>query len=116
MTYNLSGPCSLAGNQLTATSGTGSCMLTATMAGNTNYNSVTSTPANTVTLAPANQTITFTTNAPASAAYNSSFTVAATGGASGNPVIFTSSGACSITGTTPGQQPTRLPTALERVR
>ncbi len=102
VTYNLSGPCSIAGNQLTATSGTGSCILTATMAGNTNYNSVTSNPANTVTLAPANQTITFTTNAPASAAYNSSFTVAATGGASGNPVILTSSGACSITGTTPG--------------
>ncbi len=41
------------------------------------------------------QAITFTITAPASAAYNSSFTVAATGGASGNPVTFTSSGACS---------------------
>jgi predicted Zn-dependent protease with MMP-like domain len=48
------------------------------------------------------QTITFTTNPPASAAYKSSFTVAATGGASGNPVTFTGSGVCSITGTTPG--------------
>ena len=41
------------------------------------------------------QAITFTTNAPASAAYGSQFTVAATGGASGNPVTLSSSGACS---------------------
>lgn len=106
VTYNVTfGPCTITGallNQLTATSGTGSCMVTATMAGNSNYNPVTSTPANTVTLALAAQVIHFTTNAPSSAAYNSSFTVAATGGGSGNPVIFTSSGVCSITGTTPG--------------
>jgi hypothetical protein len=56
----------------------------------------------TLTIQQVNQAITFTTNAPPSAAFNSSFTVAATGGASGNPVTFTSSGACSITGTTPG--------------
>jgi hypothetical protein len=48
----------------------------------------------------ASQTITFTTSAPSSAAYNSIFTVAATGGASGNPVTFTSSGACSNVGAT----------------
>ena len=54
----------------------------------------------TLTIQPASQAITFTTNAPASAAYNSSFTVAATGGASGNPVTFTSSGACSNIGAT----------------
>jgi MBG domain (YGX type)/Divergent InlB B-repeat domain/PASTA domain len=41
------------------------------------------------------QTITFT-NVPSSAAYNSSFTVTATGGGSGNPVTFTASGACSV--------------------
>ena len=51
----------------------------------------------TLTIQQASQAITFTTNAPPTAAYNSSFTVAATGGASGNPVIFTSSGACSVT-------------------
>jgi hypothetical protein len=44
------------------------------------------------------QTITFTTNPPASATYKSSFTVAATGGASGNAVTFTSSGSCSNSG------------------
>ncbi len=44
------------------------------------------------------QAITFTTNPPGSAVYNSSFSVAASGGGSGNPVTFTSSGACSNVG------------------
>jgi len=42
-----------------------------------------------VTATPGTQTITFTTVPPVSAAYNGSFTVTATGGASGNPVTFT---------------------------
>ena len=100
ITYNLiAGPCSIAGARLTASSGTGSCQVTATMAGNSNDNSVTSTPVN-VALALATQAITFTTNPPASAAYNSTFTVAATGGASANAVTYTSSGSCSNTGAT----------------
>jgi kumamolisin len=52
------------------------------------------------TVNPASQAITFNTNAPASATYNTNFTVAATGGASGNPVTFTSSGSCSNSGAT----------------
>jgi hypothetical protein len=47
----------------------------------------------------ASQTITFTTNPPASAAYNSTFTVAATA-SSGLTVAFTSSGSCSNSGAT----------------
>jgi hypothetical protein len=102
VTYNLapSSPCTLTGKLLTASSGTGSCSVTATMAGNSNYSSVTSTPANSVVLALAAQSITFTPNPPTSAAYNSSFTVTATGGASGNALVFTSSGSCSNVGTT----------------
>ena len=46
----------------------------------------------TVTAQKADQTITVTTHAPASAVYNTSFTVAATGGGSGNPVTFSSGG------------------------
>ena len=46
------------------------------------------------------QTITYTTNPPATAAYKTSFTVAATGGASGNAVTFTSSGSCTNSGAT----------------
>jgi uncharacterized protein (DUF2345 family) len=106
VTYKVTaGSCAITGallNQLTANSGTGSCSVTATMAGNTNYNAVTSTPASIVNLQLASQAITFTSTVPSSAAFNSSFTVTATGGASGNPVIFSSSGSCSITGTTPG--------------
>jgi hypothetical protein len=94
VTYNLiSGPCTVVGNQLMATSGTGSCTLTATMAGNSNYNAVTSATS-TVSLALAPQTITFTTNAPASAAYNASFTVAAST-SSGLPVTYSSAGSCT---------------------
>jgi MBG domain (YGX type)/PASTA domain/Galactose oxidase, central domain len=100
VTYSATGPCAISGAKLTANSGTGACLVTATMAGNTNYNAVTSTPANPITLALASQIITFTTNPPTSAAYNTTFTVSATGGASGNAVTFTSSGACSNTGAT----------------
>jgi hypothetical protein len=103
VTYSVTGAsggyCSMTGAQLTANIGTGTCTATATMAGNNNYNSVTSNPVN-VTLQLASQAITFTTNPPAKAAYKSSFTVAATGGASGNAVTFTSSGVCTNSGAT----------------
>jgi hypothetical protein len=45
------------------------------------------------------QTITFTTNAPTTAAYNSNFTVAATA-SSGLAVVYSSSGACTNSGAT----------------
>jgi hypothetical protein len=54
----------------------------------------------TVTASLVAQAITFTTNPPATAAYKATFTVAATGGASGNAVTFTSSGSCSNSGAT----------------
>jgi len=102
VTYSvISGPCIITGallNQLTANRGTGSCMVTATMAGNNNYVAVTSTPANTVTLGLANPTTTFT-GSPASAAYQSKFTVTATTNASTTATV-TASGACSITSNT----------------
>jgi len=61
VTYNLvSGTCTLSGNQLTANSGTGSCVVSATMAGNNSYNPVTSA-LTTVNLTLASQTITFPT-------------------------------------------------------
>ncbi len=50
-TYKLvSGPCSITGNKLTAKSNTGYCLVNATMAGNTDYNPVTSYPDNFVVL------------------------------------------------------------------
>ncbi|MFZ3262729.1 MAG: Ig-like domain repeat protein, partial [Terriglobales bacterium] len=95
--YSSSGVCSNTGTTYTMTSGTGTCSVIANQSGSSNYSAA---PQVTQTTkgAPASQTITFTTNAPASAAYNSAFTVAATGGGSGNPVTFTSAGSCSNAG------------------
>ena len=97
VTFTSSGACSNLGATYSMTSGTGTCSVIANQAGNSNYAAA---PAVTVTVAaiPATQSIVFNQNAPATAAYNSNFTVTATGGASGNPVTFTSSGACSNSG------------------
>jgi phosphotransferase system HPr-like phosphotransfer protein len=94
LTFTSSGVCTDSGATYTMTSGTGTCSVIANQAGNTNY-SAAAAITKTVSATLAAQTITFTTNPPASAANNSSFTVAATGGASGNAVTFTSSGACT---------------------
>ena len=113
--FGTTGPCSIGNQSITngvssatvALNSTGSCTIIAAQPGGTTYNAATSQSGTFPILAQSGaQTITFTTTAPSSAAYNSSFTVAATGGGSGNPVTFTSSGACSISGTSPGQQPT----------
>ena len=53
-----------------------------------------------LTVSKAAQAISVTTHAPGSAVYNTSFSVAATGGGSGNAVTFSSSGGCSNTGAT----------------
>jgi len=54
--------------------------------------------------APAPQAITFTSTAPAGAVYGGTHEVSATGGGSGNPVVFTidatANGVCSIAGAT----------------
>ncbi len=93
------GSCSNSGATYTMTSGTGTCMVIANQAGNSSYSAAPQVT-ETVNATPASQTITFTQPAPASAAYNSSFMVAATGGASVNPVVFTSSGVCTNSGAT----------------
>ena len=79
------------------TSGTGTCTVKYDQAGNGNYNAAPQVT-ETVTAQKAAQTINVTTHAPATAVFNTGFTVAATGGASGNAVTFSSSGACSNTG------------------
>ncbi len=76
----------------------GTDTVTASYSGDSNHNSGSASVSQVVK--QLSQTIAFTTNAPASAAYNSSFTVAATGGASGNSVAFTSAGSCSNSGST----------------
>jgi hypothetical protein len=94
VTFTSAGSCSNSGATYTMTSGTGTCSVIANQAGNTNYADAAQVTQS-VNATQLSQTITFTTNAPASAVYNSNFTVAATGGASGNPVTFTSAGSCS---------------------
>jgi hypothetical protein len=90
-----SGACSIAGSQVTMTSGTGTCSLAANWAADDNYLAAAANQSTNATLiAP---TVTFT-GAQASAAFQSTFTVAATTNASTTPVI-TASGACSIAGT-----------------
>jgi hypothetical protein len=94
-----SGACSNNGATFTMTSGSGACTVKYDQAGDANYNAAAQITES-VSATKANQTINITTHAPATAAYNSSFTVAANGGGSGNPVSFSSSGACSNNGAT----------------
>jgi sugar lactone lactonase YvrE len=98
--FTSSGVCTNSGATYTMTSSTGTCSVMANQAGDTEYSAAPQV-AQSTTATQVSQTITFTTPAPASAAYNSSFTVVATGGASGNSVTFTSSGSCSNSGAAP---------------
>ncbi|MGB9234660.1 MAG: Ig-like domain-containing protein, partial [Terriglobales bacterium] len=94
--YSSGGSCSNVGATYTMTSGTGSCLVTATQAGNSNYSGA--TPFNgAVTATPASQTI--TCNPPTVAVVNSSFTLACNT-TSGLPVAYASSGDCSNAGAT----------------
>jgi hypothetical protein len=97
--FTSSGSCTNSGATYTMTSGTGTCSVIANQAGNDNYSAATQVT-QTVNATQLTQTITFTTSPPPSAQYGTNFMVAATGGASGNPVMFTSSGGCSNTGGT----------------
>lgn len=81
----------------TAADGGGTYTESATFSGDGNYSNSSSTQSNNFTITPATQTITFTTNAPTSAVYNTSFTVAASA-SSGLAVTFTASGACTVSG------------------
>jgi hypothetical protein len=99
VTFSSAGACSNTGATFTITSGTGTCSVKYDQAGDANYNAAPQVTES-VSVGKTDQTITVTTHAPASAVFNSQFTVAATGGGSGNPVTFSSSGACSNTGAT----------------
>jgi hypothetical protein len=103
VTFNVvSGACSIvSGNQLKADSGTGTCSVTATKADDGNYNLATSAAA-TVTLKKATQTINFP-QPPSPFTYSpgGSFVLSATGGGSGNPVIFASTTSLVCTVITP---------------
>jgi hypothetical protein len=97
VTYGSSGVCTNTGPNFTMTSATGTCTVTYDQAGNANYNAATQVT-QLVTAQKANQPIQITMNAPSSAVYGTGFAVAATGGGSGNPVVYGSSGACTNSG------------------
>jgi hypothetical protein len=94
--YGSSGSCTNTGATYTVTN-PGTCTVTYDQAGDSNYNAApeVSESVNTV---KANQTIHVSTHAPSSAVFGTGFTVAATGGNSGNPVTYGSSGGCTNTG------------------
>src|SRR6185369_5275081 len=89
------GACSNTGAQFTMTSGTGTCTVTYNQAGNGSYDPATQV-SETVTAVKAAQTIDVTTDAPSTAAYNSSFDVDAS--APGGAIAFAHAGQCSNTG------------------
>ena len=95
--------CSVSGN-IAAIQSAGTCTLTADQAGNTNYNAAPQVMAN-VVVNKAGQTISgFNPATPVTyaTAPNNTFTLSATGGASGNAVVFASTtpGICTVTSTT----------------
>ena len=87
------GVCTIAGSSVTTLT-TGLCIIAANAAADTNYNVATQVIQN-IIINPAYQIISVTTPAPASAAYNTTFTVAATA-SSGLTVAISVSGGCSI--------------------
>ncbi len=90
------GPCSISGVNVTMTGGSGSCVLTANWAADSNYTAA--SRSQTTVAVKAAPTVTFT-GAPTTANYQTTFSVASTTNGSTTPVI-TASGACSVKGTT----------------
>src|SRR5439155_11640348 len=89
--YTSGGVCSNVGPAYTMTSGTGNCTATVTWAADDNYTGATRTQ--TTTAEKITPNVTFT-GAPATAAYQGTFTVASSTNSSASPV-YTSAGVCS---------------------
>lgn len=97
VSFAASGHCSVAGHTV-AIAGAGSCTITASQPGDANYNAAPNVE-QAFAIAKADQMIAF----PAIADHFSGdppFTVSATGGASGQPVTFSSVGSCSVSANT----------------
>jgi Divergent InlB B-repeat domain/Bacterial Ig-like domain (group 3) len=104
VTYASGGACSNSGGMYTMTSGTGTCSVMVSQAGDDQY-SAAPMFTQTVNATQASQSITVTTPAPPTATLKSSFTVVATS-TSGLPVAFGSSGGCTNVGATYTMAPT----------
>jgi hypothetical protein len=93
------GACALAGGTVSFT-GVGTCVVDANQAGGAGYQAAPQVQ-QTLQVAKASQTITFTSAPPAHPVHGGSYTPAASGGGSGNPVVFSidpasAAGACSL--------------------
>jgi hypothetical protein len=103
-TTSPSGACSVSGTNGSTVSfaHAGSCVIDANQAGDTNYSAAPQT-SQTITVGKGSQSINFT--APGGGTVGGSESLSATGGGSGEPVVFTvdstssPSGACSVSGT-----------------
>jgi hypothetical protein len=101
--------CTVSPTGLVTIAHAGTCQVAADQSGNADFLPAPRAPQS-FAVAKATQTVAFTSTPPAYADIGDTFTVAATGGASGNPVTFTtaSPSICTVTGTTvtftgPGQ-------------
>lgn len=98
------GVCTVSGSTVTIVSA-GTCTLAANQAGNSNYLAATQVMQN-VVISQASQTITFATQSPATRTYSPggtfSISPVATGGVSGNAIVYssTTTAVCTVSGTT----------------
>ena len=90
------GVCTVSGTTVTYAAA-GSCVIDANQAGNGRYADAPQVQ-RTITVNGIPQSISFT--APASGRVRGSAALSATGGGSGNPVVFSGSGVCTVSGTT----------------
>ena len=93
------GVCTLSGNTVTAT-GVGTCSVTATKAGDTNYNETTAMVD--ISVGKASQSLAFTAPADQTYAPGGSVALTSTPGASGEPVTYASNdtSVCTVSGST----------------
>jgi hypothetical protein len=98
VTFSTTSACTVSGSTVTFI-GVGTCVIDANQAGNADYLTAAQVQQS-VTVGKASQTIAFTSNAPSDATVGDTYTAKATGGASGNPVIFRTSSVCTVSGST----------------
>jgi hypothetical protein len=95
------GGCSISGG-IVSFDGVGTCVIDANQPGNANYNAAAQVQ-QTVTVDAGSQTVQFTSAAPAASEGGATYTPTATGGGSGEAIVFTidpssTSGVCDISG------------------
>jgi hypothetical protein len=97
------GACTITGSTISLT-GVGTCTLDVNQVGDADYSAAPQVQQS-FSVLPGTPKITFTSSVPSSSTVGGTYTVSATGGATGNPVTFSidatsTAGACTITGST----------------